>query len=550
MSAVTNTLSLTLGLLGNESWDAARESPREGSVSDTRIREALVKELDDFEIRITGPSRKDFLRIYTYLREGVQLLNAALDKSKGEQKAVVNEDNDDGGITASSTMPSGGNSDILDHASQLSQAMQKLKGLSSRSKTAKDKFKRSHKLATHAFCNEALSIEDRILAAKLRVISETLECLDSPDTAVTSCLLFLSQIHDLPAVREMFWVYLGRVNSTLEKTDRVENIKSIMMTNYVLYQFAFKFSDKYYSPFSWPTIQLSDRAFNPICSWREVSTRASWGGVLTRPPNEVIVDKGVFPDISAVNGQGEIVVGNHDGVQVISTSGKSKLVLPLSVPTRPIIRISGLAVDMENCVYFLLHSTSRNKDKESHHAVLFLLDEHCKYVKHKSKLNFLPELDYLLVTLAVNKNKDIVMSMGIDWVYVCNINGQLKYKFQPKSSPYFIDILDNNEIIIASCMGSVVEIYTEEGNLKKIITLPESHEIYAMAFHWVLGKIIVLSKPLREDSYFLHCYSEKGEQCTSTFLGNICHTESRHSRITSHPSGPAAIVTEKTILYI
>ena len=104
----------------------------------------------------------------------------------------------------SSTMPSGG--DISNDALQLSKAMEKLKVVSNQSETAKERFKYTRMEATHAFCNEALSIEDRIFAAKLRVVSEILECLDSPDTEVTSCLLFLEQLHDLSAVREIFSV--------------------------------------------------------------------------------------------------------------------------------------------------------------------------------------------------------------------------------------------------------------------------------------------------------------------------------------------------------
>ena len=83
---------------------------------------------------------------------------------------------------------------------------------------AKKRFKRAREQATFVFCNEALSIHDRIFAAKLRVVSERLECLDSPDTAVASCLLFLEQLHDLPAVRSIFSAYLCRgVSLSLER---------------------------------------------------------------------------------------------------------------------------------------------------------------------------------------------------------------------------------------------------------------------------------------------------------------------------------------------
>jgi hypothetical protein len=124
--------------------------------------------------------------------------------------------------------------------------MGKLKITSNESESAKERFKDARKRATHAFCNEALNVQDRIFATKLRIVSEILECLDNPDTAITSCLLFLEKLHDLPAVREIFSVYLGGgVKSIFSKAERVENVKSVMMINYVLYQFVSKFSSKY-----------------------------------------------------------------------------------------------------------------------------------------------------------------------------------------------------------------------------------------------------------------------------------------------------------------
>ena len=274
-SIVTSILSLTLGLLWNKARVATAKILKDGDATDAKIREVFVRELNDVKTKLDGLSLKDLLSSYMFLKEGVQLLSDSLDKSKDEQKAVMNEDKDDGSVT-SSTMPSGG--DILNDALQLSQAMGKLKIVCNQCETAKERFKRAREKATDAFCNEALSIQDRIFAAKLRVVSEILECLDNPDTAVTSCLLFLEQLHDLPAVREIFSVYLGGgMKSIFGKTERLENVKSIMMINYVLYQFVQKFSSKYHGEFNWPVIQLDDHNINPIWSWEEVSMRESWG---------------------------------------------------------------------------------------------------------------------------------------------------------------------------------------------------------------------------------------------------------------------------------
>ena len=522
-SIVTSILSSTLGLLWNKARDATAKSLQDGDVTDAKIREIVVRELNDIKTKLDALSREKLLASYMFLKEGVQLLSDSLDKSKDEQQSVVDKDKDDSGVT-SSAMLSG--DDILNDALQLSQTMEKLRIVSSQSKEAMERFKETRKQATLAFCNEALSIQDRIFAAKLRVVSEILECLDRPDTAVTSCLLFLEHLHDLSAVRKTFWVYLGGgVKSVLGKTERLENVKSIMMINYVLYQFIQKFSRKYHLELNWPIIQLNDRTFNPILGWREVSLRKSWGNELKQPPNRVEVDGIKDWGKCAVNSRGEIIIVYNDVVRIISRTGKTKLVSPL-----PVLRsqdedgnemkhyIAGLAIDKENNVYLTVRYYEEQCDKsEKDSEVLYVFDELCNHVKHKNVLNFQPKLRSPSVSLVVNKNKDIVM-IGDDSVYVCDVNGQLKYEFKPKCSPSSIGVSENNEIIMES-VDNAVEIYTEEGNLKTTIELPTGHRVHGLAFHFGISKIIVLCKQHKNESYYLHCYSESGEKNTSTCLG-------------------------------
>ena len=197
--------------------------------------------------------------------------------------------------------------------------------------------------------------------------------------------------------------------------------------------------------------------------------RRSWGDKLKQPPNGVEVDKKIYPCQSAVNSRGEIIVVDNDGVKIISKTGKTKSFLQL-----PVLRsqdkdgnemedeIQSVAVDEENNVYLdVRYCKDLYDESENDQEVLFVFDEHCNHVKHKSVLNFLTRLRYLDVSLAVNKNKDIVMR-GEDSVYAFDVTGQLKYKFEPKCSPLSIGVSENNEIIIGSWRDNTMEIYTEE----------------------------------------------------------------------------------------
>ena len=549
-SIVTGILHSTVGLLWNKARDATAKNLKDGDITDAKIREIVVRELNDIKTKIDGLSRKDLLSSYSFLQEGVQLLNASLDKTKDEQKSMVSE-NERG---EASRMPSGAKSDILNEALELSHAMGKLKIASNEFESAKERFKDARKEATHAFCIESLNIQDRIFAAKLRVVSEILECLESPETAVTSCMLFLEKLHDLPAVREIFSVYLGGgVKSILNKAERVENVKSVMMINYILYQFVSKFSSKYCSALAWPSIQLSDRSFNPICNWREVSTRKSWGEDLVQPPNEMTPDEFICWDTLAVNSRGEILVGFRDYISIIYSTGKCKGVWEFSASTEDEESVSKqqivtLAVDQENNVYVAVHFDTISETS----VLLYVIDEHCFHVKHTSQLNFLQNLDETL-SLLISKNNNIVMAPNQDrdpHVYVCDNTGQLKYKFA-REYPYSLlccASVSDNEIILTSYNRDALEIYTEEGNLKLKIKLPAGHRIRRVAFHFVICKTIVLSESKKEGSCFVHRYSETGELETSMFF---CESSKRQRiDITSHPSGPVAIVRPGNITYI
>ena len=559
-SIVTSILSSTVGLLWNKVRDKTAESLKDGDITDAKLREIVVRELNDIKTKLDGLSRSYLLSSYSFLQEGIQLLNVCLEKF--EQKAVVNEGNDDRDET--SRMPSNGESDILNEALELSQAMGKLQIVSKESESAKERFKDARKRATDVFCNEGWNIQDRIFAAKLRVVSEILEYLDNPDTAASSCLLFLEKLHGLPAVREIFSVYIDRgVKSFFNKTERAENVKSIMMINYVLYRFVSKFSSKYCSALAWPTIQLPDRSFNPICNWEEVSTRKSWGEDFIEPPNRLKLNESVNPRKSAVNSRSEIVSINRESadITVISRTGTTKLSFPTEDKKARVVEreVLGVGINEENDVYLVVfEKTSENVDG---HVALYILDEHYTRVKHKSTLHFfliLKSLTSDTVKIAVNKNNNIVIkpvSSADHYVYICDYTGQLKHKFELEDIIGSTSISDKNEVILALMFSGNVDLYTEEGELKMTLKLPANHKVHDVAFHFIVRKIIVLSclrndSSLAEYSFFLHCFSETGKLENSTFL---CEKETSRffdMAMISHPSGPVAVVEKESITYI
>ena len=154
------------------------------------------------------------------------------------------------------------------------------------------------------------------------------------------------------------------------------------------------------------------------------------------------------------------------------------------------------------------------------------------------------------VNVAINKNNDIVMMKVNDPnVYVCDNTGRVKHKFQHDAdSLRDLAITDQNEIVISS-YDMAVSVYTEKGNPKSTIKLPESNRPYGVTFHHVISKIIVLTYNKEEDSFFLLCYCEAGELESSTFCCNLSDGKGR-PYLTSHPNGPVAVVRENSITFI
>ena len=79
-SVVTSILSSAVCLLWNKARDAAAEKLKDGDITDAKLREILLRELNDVSFKLDGLSRKDLLSSYRFLKEGVHFLNESLVK--------------------------------------------------------------------------------------------------------------------------------------------------------------------------------------------------------------------------------------------------------------------------------------------------------------------------------------------------------------------------------------------------------------------------------------------------------------------------------------
>lgn len=155
----------------------------------------------------------------------MDFLSDSLDKSNLEPKA--SETQDEEGETSSVSQ-----SGMLNQTLDLPRIMEKLKtNPDIEFETARKRFKEACKTATTAFWTEAFSLEARIFAAKLRIVSEILEHLNNLETAISWCRSFINVLHSLPAIQELFSVYLNGGDKLFNKKNPTRGKRQISETS-------------------------------------------------------------------------------------------------------------------------------------------------------------------------------------------------------------------------------------------------------------------------------------------------------------------------------
>ena len=549
-SIITAILSSTVGFLCGKARDSAANKLKDRDLADEKLREIIVKDLTDIKSKLDCLSLKDLDSSYSFLKEGIELLNIALEKSNKEEKGSEGSPNEATRVVNHSA------SGVLNGVLTLSQAIERLK-ISSQERfvSAKDCFKASRERATDAFNNKSLSIKDRIMACKLRVAARILESgLDDPDAATTACLLSLEELHGLSAIQEMFAVFCkGGMKSMLKKAERLENIMSVLSINHALYDFASKYCNESHYLFTWPVIELRGRTFHPIINGQEVLTKTSSNEEFVPQLNRVVVDSRITGTHLAMNSRGDIILLSTNKITIIYSSGESKNIMfpepaEINVVDRRPIDVN---VDSNDNVYAVRRFDRRYENGgNKYDFVLHIFDENYT-IKNVSVLDFLDGRKYPLVKIAVDKNQNLYMiTHWNNQVYVYDNAGNLKFKFK-RNGIYLrsLSVSNNNDVMIVSDDRSAVQIFTTEGNLKSTIKVPEGHEARRVAFHYGMCKIFVLTYVRKQDSWFILSFSETGELENSVFFRKR-DLEANYVYMKSHPSGPVLVVMDETITFI
>ena len=600
-SVIASIISSALGLVLNKARTTTADKLKGGDITDEKLRDLIDVDLNNIQKKIDGLARKDLLASYCFFKEGVVTLNLALKEakeqiSKDEAGCVHND-------RSETTTTSGSESGILNEAIALSTAIQKLSNTSNdRLISAEKRFCEARREATQAFCNEALSLADRIMAAKLRVVSKILECLQDTKTAAACCMLFLGELNNLPAIGETFSTYFkGGIKSKVYKTSRLENVKSVLSLNLAVSEFVAKFSGELPDLKNWPRIHLPRTILQVLRRRREtihplfldidVLKEILEQQKLQPPENQVISKDKINLRCCGINSKSQLLYNCGNSITILGRSGYTKTFCELQQATANLKgndqKVEALAVDRDDNVYVIICFKDRTTSR--YVCVLFVFDSSGNE-QYQRVLDFLEEDEYrsygayevldehykfhLEFNCVVNNDGDILFHLsGRNYICVCDSNGNIKARL----SPFFLDrvnssfegirlqcVTNQNDIVMRSTKN--VFVFTKEGKLKRAIrnaaeedrepTLggyPECEFVEQITYNYATSKIDVPVSNSQvggtNDRCNILSYSAENnfiEVCDCLYLPfrSLCYLWL--GRFCSHPAGPAVLINRRS----
>ena len=549
---VIGVVKLTFGFLANKIRSGIAERLKDGDVTDEECRRLIVRELDDIKSKLDGLARKDLLSSLCFLQEGInRLYQSLLQLDTNENTEESNEQATL--VETASSKRTGPNSPITDVIA-LVNVITSLKIRSNdRFKSAIESFKLARENATKAFCNEALSIEDRIQASQIRMMAGILENLEDPDASVSDCLQYLKQLHDIGAIQEIFSVLAdGGIKSRFNKKKRLNNASSVQVMNQTLFEFARKFtkSSLLGCLSQWPLISLGEKSYHPVCGEDRHVRKLKESGlqVMSLWP-DFTFDEEIYKHNAVVNSMGDVVAPTRDTptVKIFKRSGESRTLC--EVPREEHASkwyVEAMDIDADDNLYVM--TTFQESDDGPRRFKLFIFDKNGNK-KFESPLLFL-QGSSPRVCMAINKDGKIaILSFETKVLYVGNVCIE-QNSFKVDKSFSLNELFIQGTIIcvnvrFSDCNGTkviaaddyAVYIYTENGQLQRKIKIPKEHrsEIFSVAINHVTKRILV---KMYEGS--LLSFSETGELIDSLSLESSKWTH--YAALTSHPNRPVALV--------
>ena len=561
------------------------EKLQDGGLTDQKLRGLILRELDDIKSKLDGIARKDLGASISSLKKGIKRLST--------HTVLVDEPSESGDnnghpstselqsavITSSETKLTW----QIEDAIALVDAIGKLKIESSESfKSAKESFKEAGRTAALAFHNTALNTEERILASEVRFASGILEQLENPEIAASDCLQYLIELHDMPAIKEIFSVHIkGGIKSWFKKDSRREMVETVTMINLILADFISKFTKQRMAVFDWPPIVCGKQFVHPIHFKDESSSNLS--EIKITPPWDIVkLEDDLLRNTCALIKKGELIgfaKDKHGPQKLVKTTGKlqpyclSTLEDKTEDPESDNDIILGLAFDEDDTMYVvscgkdgghrlsIYSADGRNTHQSTLESVYGADDKNT----HNTTLKFLHASQ--IIGMGITNNKNIVI-VTEHIVYVCNRNGELLNSFNPAEiSPRNYDIImksmsvssDNEIVLVPKEINFLrdsyrLSTYTQDGKFQRTVKFRTHNDFsdrYEDIFYNHVTKTII-GYVKCDHSSFIECLSgETGElQCSYLLCPTNFPEIVSNFRLVCHTNGTMALVGKRHVIYL
>lgn len=484
-SIATAVFKATIGLLVNKGRDKAAEKLKDGDVTDQKLRELIVREIDDINDKLDALSRKDLGASISSLKQGIALLYEVFNKARIR--------NEDGAATPQAALDLGEAFTLAEEMTML-----ELTDLDETAKRelqlAKERFQHARDRASEAFNNTGLNISDRILAMHCQVMAIILETVDNPDCAIQQCRVCIAELNSLSAVQNSFDAQLKKgengiqaLRSLLGKDERRKIISSVCHVNRVIYDVT-QTVRKDEPLWMWPALKIGE--VDPLRDRRVAKVLRKQGMEHCHVPWSFGLESEEehtvrYPVRITTNSSGQFIIADHDEVQIFDPTGQ--FIQHLSFPDddgEAKLEILDVATNNKDNIYVLVEGIKKNVVCEFSNSA----DLH-----HKFPVDAADAVQF--DRLAVTSSKVVVLKRTFPWqcVDVYNTDGLFVCSFGEGILEDADDITaaHDGRIMLLGWLSGDVHIFSEDGvhlnqfKFKKFCPLKVA--FHSLTEHVILG---------------------------------------------------------------
>ena len=533
---VTAVLKSSIGALISKGCSMAAEKLKDGDVADAKLRQLIVKDMDDIKSKLEGISVKDLGASISFFNDGVVCLDKVLDKEDGLGTAEKNE---------VKTEADGATKEIKVKENDIVPLVKGLKSLNlvglnedakSAIKQAEKRFEDARRKAIEAFSNPALSTADRLLAMAIRIMATVLEQVGSPVSALDSLRYCLEELHSLSAVQENFSVLLKKgFKSNFRKDRRNEIVAFVCQMNRLIYDLTHEFVEDgriYRQLFLWPNVEVGGEKIDLLRDERIAKKLRKMGmeQCCVQPwsfdlPRENKWLHGIS-DI-AINTKGHFIIASVNEVLLFDSGSNFLHSLPIpDIESGYCVRVE---TDQADNVYVLKRIGSKD-------GYVYMFDAQAKL--HHS---FKTRTGYTVRSLMVDSRGNVLVSMTEDLALKLGLKVELTVQVFSKTGERLnsVDVLcprgssllctiREGRVLVLDDIGSTLHSVDIEDNVdhkKENIQLQGGKRPrYKMNFHQPSELLFILSE-CDGNGRRVSMYSKDGEYLRTILLNVGCEFE-------------------------